>query len=65
MASGEDHNRAKLTDRQIEKLRQRYATQRISQAELARQYGVTANYVCQILNNHKRVILKLDLKEGW
>ena len=49
--SGEDHNRAKLTKKEVEEIRNRYKKGSCSQTELAREYEVSQQLVSRIVVN--------------
>lgn len=54
--SGERHPMAKLTDRQVAELREKYTGQRGQRAALAREYGVTKTRVGQLLDRRCRQV---------
>ena len=49
-ARGERHGNSRLNESDVREIRARYTSQRISQRQLARQYGVSQNQIWKILN---------------
>lgn len=47
---GEAHGRSKLTEEQVREIRYRYANEKISYAQLSRDYNVNPNSIKRILN---------------
>jgi hypothetical protein len=52
MSAFQRHNRtaAKLTGEQVVEIRERYAFERVTQAQLSREYGVSLNTIANIVN---------------
>jgi hypothetical protein len=51
---GIEHHAAKLTDEQVETIRQRYAQGGISQQRLADEFGVSNSHICYLVNRKSR-----------
>ena len=52
--SGENHERAKLSNTQVEEIKKEYAVENVSQYELASTYGVDQSTISCIVNNKRR-----------
>ena len=48
-----DRRNRKLSDSQIEEIRNKYKSSKYTQAELAEEYGVTQSFICRILSNKR------------
>jgi DNA invertase Pin-like site-specific DNA recombinase len=49
--SGAQHHNAKLTNKKVRRIRERYDAGRVSQRELARQYHVSGQTIWLVVNN--------------
>lgn len=52
-----------LTDEQVKAVRQDFATGRVSQKQLALEYGVSRSCISHIVNNNRRVVHAVSYKQ--
>lgn len=49
-----DRQHVKLTEEQVEEIRQRYVPRKVSSYKLAKEYGVSASHITQITRMEQR-----------
>lgn len=55
-AYGEKHGWAKLSDKQVEELREKFATGQYTLAQLSKEYGIQSHHVSRIINRTRRAL---------